>query len=185
MYLYYSNYCEKCKKLLSLLHKSEYRDKFKYICIDNRVKENGKIVVILNNGYKLYMPPVVTKVPTLHNDQTNNVLVGNEIMNFLNPPNKQIQNNNNKVNSQPEAFGNYFDTNNSFGVMSDSFSFLNQSADDLSAKGNGGVRQMYNYCGLDSVDKIHTPEEEESNHKIGNVNLDDLQSQRNRDIKPI
>ena len=185
MYLYYSNYCDKCKKLLSMLHKSEYRDRFKYICIDNRVKENDKIIVILQNGYKLYLPPVVTKVPTLHNDQTNNILVGEEIMNFLRPPDKKIQLENQQVNSQPEAFGNYFDSNNSFGVMSDSFSFLNQSADELSAKGSGGVRQMYNYCGLNETSKIYTPEEEENNSKIGPVNLDDLQSQRNRDIKPI
>ena len=44
---------------------------------------------------------------------------------------------------------------------------------------------MYNYCGLDETSKIYTPEEEENNSKIGPVNLDDLQSQRNRDIKPI
>jgi hypothetical protein len=42
--------------------------------------------------------------------------------------------------------------------MSDSFSFLDMGADDLSTKGSGGTRQMYNYTGLeDASEQMRTP----------------------------
>ena len=31
-------------------------------------------------------------------------------------------------------------------IMSDNYSFLDQTSDDLSAKGDGGMRQLYNYA---------------------------------------
>ena len=184
MILYYSGFCDKCKSVLSFLHKNEFRDKIKYVCIDSRTKENGKIVIILNNGYKLYLPPVVTKVPTLYDENSHNILVGNDIINFINPPNKQIQNQNTQVNSDPDAYGGILSSNqiSSYGVMSDNYSFLEQDANELSAKGSGGMRQMYNYSNLFDNQKINTPNEEDTNEKLGNVNLKQLEAQRNQDV---
>ena len=69
-----------------------------------------------------------------------------------------------------------------FGVASDNYSFLDQSADELSAKGNGGMRQLYNYATIDLVDKIETPPDNYTPDKVGSVSLEQLQQKRNSDI---
>lgn len=184
MILYYSSYCENCKTILSFLHKNEYRDKIKYVCIDSRIKENDKIVVILNNGYKLYLPPSVNKVPALYDENTHNVLIGNDIINFINPPNQQIQRKNEQVNKDPDAYGGILNSNqmSSFGVMSDVYSYLDQDHNEMSAKGDGGLKQMYNYCSMYENQSINTPVDEETNDKVGSINIKQLESQRNQDI---
>ena len=52
MFIYYSNHCNKSKELLHALYKTPLRDNFKYVNIDNRIKENGNIFILLNNGQK-------------------------------------------------------------------------------------------------------------------------------------
>ena len=87
MILYYSKYCDKCKSLLSKLHTSKVRDQIKYVCIDSRVREaDGKVAIILQNGFKLYLPPNVSKVPSLYEENSHNCLIGDEIMNYIFPP---------------------------------------------------------------------------------------------------
>jgi len=67
------------------------------------------------------------------------------------------------------------------GVMSDSYSFLDMSPDELSAKGNGGERQLYNYSTLNESGSISTPALEDKKSKI-NYTLDQLQQKRNDEI---
>ena len=62
--------------------------------------------------------------------------------------------------------------------LSDSFSFLDQEADDLSTKGQGGVRQMHHYTTLNHNDSIETPPEDYQPDKIGNISMEQLQQQR-------
>ena len=40
--LYYSNYCENCKKLLQNLAKSQEKKDIHFICIDQRIQKNNK-----------------------------------------------------------------------------------------------------------------------------------------------
>jgi hypothetical protein len=68
------------------------------------------------------------------------------------------------------------------GVVSDNFSFLDQSSDSLSAKGDGGLRQLHQYATLAHVDKIETPPDNYVPDKIGEVSLETLQQQRNKEI---
>jgi hypothetical protein len=70
-----------------------------------------------------------------------------------------------------------------YGVASDSFSFWDQTSDDLSAKGNGGMRQLYNYATVDSNMRIEAPKEDYAPDKIGSVSLENLQQQRNTEIQ--
>ena len=53
------------------------------------------------------------------------------------------------------------------------------NSDELSTKGHGGLRQLYRYSTIDSVDTITTPEEDYKPDKIGEVNIKDLENQRN------
>ena len=69
------------------------------------------------------------------------------------------------------------------GVVSDSYSFLDMSPDELSAKGDGGTSQLYNYSSLnESVNSIQTPLLDDKKPKI-NYSLEQLEQKRNKDIK--
>jgi hypothetical protein len=70
-----------------------------------------------------------------------------------------------------------------FGVLSDNYSFLDQSSEDLSAKGSGGLRQLYNYATIDFNQTIECPAIEEKQARIGSdVTLEKLQKERNEQI---
>ena len=93
-----------------------------------------------------------------------------------------------QVNEDPDAFT--FGSNgggNSYGVMSDSFSFLNQSENEMKADGSGGMRQMYNYVSLNNYNqKINTPQDEDNDDRVGkmrNINLEQLEQERNKDLE--
>jgi hypothetical protein len=70
------------------------------------------------------------------------------------------------------------------GVASDNFSFLDQTADSMSAKGDGGLRQMHQYATLDWIDKINTPPDNYEPNTIGNqgMTMEQIQQQRNSEI---
>ena len=91
MYIYYSNHCNKCKELLNFLYKTPFRDKFKYVCIDNRVKYDDQIYILFNNGQKFPLPSQIKKVPALLNTETNELFIGDQIKDFLVPPAHKIQ----------------------------------------------------------------------------------------------
>jgi len=82
-------------------------------------------------------------------------LSGNQILEYIKPQSKNIEEETTKISNEPSE---YSMTNTMTGVVSDSYSFLDMSPDELSAKGNGGIRQMYNYSTLnESNDSIPTP----------------------------
>ena len=60
-------------------------------------------------------------------------------------------------------------------VHSDNFSFLDMSAEELSAKGSGGTRLMYNYSSLVPDQRIDTPVDDYIPNK---VNPDELKKYR-------
>ena len=70
-----------------------------------------------------------------------------------------------------------------YGVASDTYSFWDQTSDDFSAKGNGGMRQLYNYATIDSNMRIESPKEDYTPDKIGSVSLENLQQQRQSEIQ--
>ena len=70
-------------------------------------------------------------------------------------------------------------------IVSEQFTFFNATQEDLSAKGNGGNRQMFNYTSVNSGDNfIETPPDTYRPDKVSvNVNMDTIQKQRNVDIQ--
>ncbi|MCK4820817.1 hypothetical protein KA005_33940, partial [bacterium] len=66
--------------------------------------------------------------------------------------------------------------------LSDNYSYLDMSAEDLSAKGNGGLRMMHSYTTLAQNQSIATPPEDYVPNKIGSVDLGKLQQQRQQDV---
>lgn len=190
--IYYSNFCEHSKKLLQTLSKSQVSKDIHFICIDNRIRENGKIYIQLQNGQKIIMPENVTKVPALMLlNQNYRILYGEEINSFFKPRQEASVKQATHNNLEPSAFslGGLGGVGGGFGIVSDQYSFLDMDADALTAKGDGGTRQMHNYVTLEYVDRINAVEEDASNGKNSNRmtegDIEKYQRQREQDFNSI
>jgi len=180
---YYSNYCDKCKVLLQEISQSEVKNDMHFIALDNRVKKpNGTTYVVLSNGQEILLPPTITKVPALLLlNRGHRVLFGYEISEYLAPKKETLERAATQNNGEPHAFSL---GSTGFGVTSDNFSFLDQDATEMSAKGNGGMRQQHHYASIvDSNMEIETPPDTYSADTIGSVSMEQLQQKRNNEIK--
>ena len=169
--LYYSNYCEHSKRLLLQLAKDKERnDEISYICIDKRKKRNDGIYAQLNNGRLVKLHPQLKEVPTLLLlEEGNALVVGDKISERFQKPKKQV------MKDDPSAFSMV-----EMGGLSDTYSYLDMTNDELSAKGTGGTRMMHGYVGLDHIDKIETPPEEENTKT--NITMEELIKKRGEEI---
>ena len=69
--------------------------------------------------------------------------------------------------------------------MSEQYTFYDLSPDELSAKGRGGRRQMYNYVSAEHENpyNIPTPPDTYKPDKLGeSVSIDSLQQKRNEEL---
>lgn len=183
--LYYSNYCDNCKPLLQKLSQTTIKDDMHFICIDKRVKKpNGSTNVILGDGEEILLPTNITKVPALMLlNRGNRVLFGQEINDFIKPQEININNASTMNNGEPNAFSFMDNAAGGFGVASDNYSFLDQEPEELSAQGNGGMRQQHHYAGLNSHSEIETPPDTYTPNKVGEISVENLQSKRDKDIQ--
>ena len=185
--LYYSNFCDHSKKLLNTISKANISKDIHFICIDKRVKDNNKVFIILENGQKIIMPENVSRVPALLLlNQNYQVLYGESIVQHLKPKQEALIKKATQNNLEPMAFG----FGGSFGnVTSDQYSFLDMDSDSLSAKGNGGTRQMHNYVDLNYSDNISTPEDEQDYKSAGKISgdltVEQLLQQREQDLQKL
>lgn len=178
--LYYSNYCNNCQQLLQALSKTKLKEDIHYFCIDNRIqKPNGMTYIVLANKQEIILPPNVTKVPALMLINKNHQVVfgKDNILNYLRPQEQIMNQKATDFNGEPMAFS--FGAG-LLGVVSDNYSFLDQSSDALQAKGDGGLRQMHHYATLNYTDKISTPED--SGGKMSSDALERFQQERNADL---
>ena len=184
--IYYSNSCDRCKAVLTTLSKSRVQDDIHFLCIDKRVKSGtGAWHILTETGEKVLLPPQVNRVPALLLlNKGHQVLYGEQILQHFQPKNVALNDQATGFNGEPNAFALGRESMGSgFGVASDNYSFLDQSADELSAKGNGGMRQLYNYATIDLVDKIDTPPDTYSPDKVGSVSMEQLQQKRQSEIQ--
>ena len=185
--LYYSNFCNHSKNIVQQLSKTTVSKDIHFICIDKRVKDqNNKVFIILENGQRIIMPETVNRVPALLLLNNNyNILYGDNILNHLKPKQELAIQESTNTNMEPSSFS---ISKTGFGIVSDQYSFLDMSNEELNAKGSGGLRQMHNYVDLFYSDKITTTPEEadiKSNKLSGEVTLDSLQKQREQDFQNI
>ena len=177
--LYYSKYCENCKKLLYQLGKSNIQKNIHFLSIDKRINRGGKIYIILDNGNEIFMPPNIVSVPTLLLlNRGNKILVGDDVINFFKPQISQEKMQATQNNMEPLAFS-MFEMGTS---MSDTYSYLDQTPDEMEAKGEGGLRQMHSFVKLNHNDKIETPPEDYEPDKVGQVDMGKLQASREAEI---
>jgi hypothetical protein len=187
--LYYSKFCEHSNKLLQTLSKTNVQKDIHFICIDKRIKDsNGKMFIVLENEQKIIMPENVNRVPALLLlNQGYQVLYGESILNHLKPKQEVAVKKATQNNMEPMAFS--FGGGGFSDIVSDSYSFLDQGADELEAKGNGGMRQMHNYVDLNYSDNITTPNDDHdykgSNKISGDLTVEQLQQQREAELQKI
>jgi hypothetical protein len=187
--LYYSKFCEHSNKLLQTLSKAGSQKDIHFICIDKRIKDtNNKMFIVLENGQKIIMPENVNRVPALLLlNQNYQVLYGEAILNHLKPKQEVEVRKATQNNMEPMAFS--FGGGGFGDIVSDAYSFLDQGAEELQAKGNGGMRQMHNYVDLNYSDNISTPADEHdykgSNKISGDLTVEQLQQQRESELQKI
>lgn len=170
--LYYSNYCKSSNRVLQLLSKYDMKNQVHFICIDGRINKNGNMYAILPNGQEMLIPKNISAVPSLMilNQQYTVISGVDDIMNFFQKNINHQINTATKNNTVPvsthaddgySAFGGF-----GSGIVSDSFSFLDQDDSELKTTGNGGLRQMHSYATLND-DVTITPEVKKSRNPNG------------------
>ena len=60
---------------------------------------------------------------------------------------------------------------------------IKHDAPDLEVKGDGGMRQLHHYASINHSDTITTPPDNYQADTIGEVSLEQLQQQRNNEIR--
>lgn len=183
--LYYSNYCNNCKSLLSIISRNkDVQKNMHFLCVDSRVKEaNGSTYLKLDNGQRVLLPPSIARVPALLlMKRENQVLFGEDIVKYIKPEVEARQQAATKNNGEPMAFS-LGGMSCGFGVASDTYSFLDQGAEEMTAQGTGGMRQQHHYASVACNDNIDTPPDTYSADTIGNISMEQLQMKRENDVR--
>jgi hypothetical protein len=185
--LYYSNYCKHCQQLVQTLVKGNLSNKLSFICIDKRVRDpkNNQQYIVLENGSKVIMPPNIHSVPSLLLIKQNyRLLMGDDIMQHFHPQIKQLNEVATNFNGEPISYT-LGVTSGGSNIISEQYTYYNMTPDELSAKGKGTNRQMYNYVSAsDDIKLINTPPDSYRPDKLSNnVTIESLQQQRLNEIE--
>jgi hypothetical protein len=184
--LYYSTYCKHSQKIIQFLSKGGLLDSINSYNIDKRRLDpkTNQIMIILDNGKEVLLPPNINSVPAmLLIKQNYQVVLGDDIIQHFEPAMKKKIANANFGNGEPLAYA-IDNSNRGANIVSENFTYYDMSPEELSAKGEGGNRQMYNYVSANQdVNFIQTPPDSYKPDKIENgVTIDNLQEQRNSEI---
>jgi len=182
--LFFSNHCPHSVTLLKELQKENKLDNIELICVDNRSVKDNIIYIIMPNRQQMPLPPMIHSVPTLCILPNYEILTGAQIKHYFLPIVKEIQQEKEQLNKEPNSFSLGLETNGAYGVSSDTYSFWDTTHEELSASGNGGMKQVYSYSTIDEsqkTDPIYTPQEDTNNGKQ-TLTLDQLQQQRQNEL---
>jgi hypothetical protein len=187
--LYYSNYCKHCQKLLNTLVKANMSDKVSFICIDKRYTDpkTNQTYIILENSSRVIMPPNIHSVPALLLIKQNyKLLLGDDILKHYHPQMKELNERATNFNGEPMAFP-IMSSSGGTNIVSEQYTMYNMTPEELSAKGKGGNRQMYNYVSAgDDIKFIETPADTYRPDKLSSsVTIDTLQQQRMDEVAKI
>ena len=178
--IYYSNFCDPSKKLLQKVAKTKLSQEIHFICIDRRQRDSKGNTILFVQNEQVMLPPQVTKVPALYQIESKQVLFGDDIYAHLLPQEVAINQVATNGNFDPDPFS-------VFGMskLSDTYSYWDQSVEDLSAKGHGGTRQMHKFAALEEQCQIVTPKEDHIPDKVGSNDFEKYKAERDALVKPI
>ena len=185
--LYYSNYCKHSQRILQFLVKGNLVDKINFMCIDKREQndKNNQIYIILEDGKRVVMPPNIQSVPSLLLvQQKYKVILGDDIIQYYqvsaNTDTKKQQ-----LMQQVEPIGtSLMQSSGGMNIISEQYTNYDLTPDELSAQGNSGRRQLYNYVSAyEEVHAIQTPPDTYQPDKIDKeVTVNTLQQRRTNEI---
>lgn len=187
--LYYSNYCPHSQKVLQTLVKGNLSDKLSFICIDKREldKKTNQTYILLENGGKVILPPNIHSVPSLLLIKDNfRIIQGSDIVKHFHKDIKNMANVATNFNGEPVSFQ-LTPSSGGSNIVSEQYTMYNMTPEELSAKGSGRNRQMYNYVSVENnLNLIQTPDDTYKPDKVSNsVTIDSLQQRRMDEISEI
>jgi hypothetical protein len=184
--LYYSNYCKHSQEVLQFFVRNNLAEKFNFINVDKRRvdRKTGQVYVQLENGKEIMLPPNVHSVPALLIPNENyRVVYGKSIMAKYEQVVQDIKELSTRGNGEPIG---YSLGTSSQQISSEKCSSFLASSDDLSAKGSGGMRSLYNYVSANddaSQYTIVTPPDTYRPNKLStDVTIDKIESKRNQEV---
>jgi len=186
--LYYSNYCKHCQRILQFLVKGNLANKINFLCIDKRERDpiNNQSYIILEDGKRVVMPPNIQSVPSLLLiQQKYRVITGDDIIQHYQHFVNENSNKRQQIMQKIEPIGtSLMQSSGGMNIVSEQYTMYDLTPDELSAKGNGGRRQMYNYVSAnDQGMSIQTPPDTYEPDKISkDLTLNTLQQQRINEI---
>jgi len=184
--LYYSNHCRHCQKVLQFLVKENLVNSLSFICIDKRSRDpqNNQVYITLENGKKVIMPPHINSVPALLlAKQSYRVVLGEDILRHFSGG-KGTQPNLKRGEYEPVGSA-LLSSNQGMSIASEQYTLYSLTPEELSAKGTGGRRSLYNYVAANQdIITIQTPAETYEPDKVSNaVTVDGLQQMRMNEIQ--
>jgi hypothetical protein len=172
--LYYSNFCKHSQEVINFIVKANLAETLNFLCIDKRRKDGPQTIIVLENGKTVPMPPHVHSVPALVLAKGYSVVYGADIA-------RHFETNGGKglKHSETEPTGMSLGS-----AMSEQYTFYNLSTEELSSKGSGGRRQMYNFVSANHTSStISTPAETYRPDKVSkDVTIESLSQKRNTDM---
>ena len=181
--LFYSNFCKHCCELLLQIKKTTITNDINFICIDNRISENGSNYSLLSNGKKILIPDSIQSVPSMILiNYGNKIIKGPEIINFLNEYIIKSISMTTNGNMEPDSY-----SMSEMGGLSDPYSYLEISSDEMLAKGSGGLKITHDYSLVDSFSSIETPPEssQKNDYKLSSIDIDSIEKNREQEIPKI
>jgi hypothetical protein len=182
--LYYSNYCKHSQRILQFLVKGNLVNKINFLCIDKRERDvnNNQMHIILEDGKRVTMPPNIQSVPSLLLVQQGyRVILGDDIIQYYQvAANTETKRKQQQMQPVDPIGSSLMNSTGGMNIISEQYTMYDLSPDELSAKGNGGRRQLYNYVSAnDEVIAIQTPPDTYHPDKINKeVTVNSLQQRR-------
>ncbi len=182
--LYYSNYCKHSQRILQFLVKGNLVNKINFLCIDKRERDvnNNQMHIILEDGKRVTMPPNIQSVPSLLLVQQGyRVILGDDIIQYYQvAANTETKRKQQQMQPVEPIGSSLMNSAGGMNIVSEQYTMYDLSPDELSAKGNGGRRQLYNYVSAnDDVIAIQTPPDTYHPDKINKeVTVNSLQQRR-------
>jgi len=185
--LYYSNYCPNSKKVLEYISKNGFVEHLNCICIDRRSIDphTGQMMIHLENGKSVMMPPGIHGVPAMLILKENyRCIYAQEIIAYLNPMISKKISKQTIQNGEPIATPLAFSSGGT-NIVSEKFTYYNATPDEYMAKGNGEHRQLYNYVKADHGNElsIQTPPDSYRPDKVDEETMQNFQEKRNEEVQ--